>query len=163
MLFRAFSSSEDRDLTTDVVVSELSSFIIGQDAAKKAVAIALRSRWRRTQLADADMMSEITPFNILLVGPTGTGKTELSRRLASLACAPFVKTEATKFTEVGIYGQDTSSMVKDLVEVAYEMEREKSLEAVSAQAALYAEELLLDALCGATSNSSVGSGGAREG
>src|SRR3989304_623686 len=100
------------------IVQELDKHIIGQTAAKRAVAIALRNRWRRAQVADENLRSEITPKNILMIGPTGVGKTEIARRLAKLAHAPFIKVEATKFTEVGYVGRDVDSIVRDLVEIA---------------------------------------------
>src|SRR5256885_3951564 len=105
------------ELTPREIVNELDRYIIGQNAAKRAVAIALRNRWRRMQL-DAPLRDEVTPKNILMIGPTGVGKTEIARRLAHLARAPFVKVEATKFTEVGYVGRDVDSMVRDLVQVA---------------------------------------------
>ena len=107
------------------IVSELDRFIIGQNDAKRAVAIALRNRWRRQQLPD-DLRDEVLPKNILMIGPTGVGKTEISRRLARLANAPFIKVEATKFTEVGYVGRDVEQIVRDLVEIAITMQREQS-------------------------------------
>jgi ATP-dependent HslUV protease ATP-binding subunit HslU len=131
------------------IVSELDRYIIGQHDAKRAVAIALRNRWRRMQLDDA-MQDEVYPKNILMIGPTGVGKTEIARRLAKLAQAPFVKVEATKFTEVGYVGKDVESIIRDLVEVALHMTREKMRKSVQAQAEVYAEERVLDALVGET-------------
>ncbi|MCF8495448.1 MAG: ATP-dependent protease ATPase subunit HslU [Alphaproteobacteria bacterium] len=131
------------------IVSELDRFIIGQNDAKKAVAIALRNRWRRRQL-DADMQEEVYPKNILMIGPTGVGKTEIARRLAKLAQAPFLKVEATKFTEVGYVGKDVESIIRDLVEVSIHMTRESLRKTVVAQAEIYAEERVLDALVGET-------------
>ncbi len=131
-------------------VSELDRFIIGQSDAKKAVAIALRNRWRRRQL-EPDLQAEIYPKNILMVGPTGVGKTEIARRLAKLANAPFVKVEATKFTEVGYVGKDVESIIRDLTENAIHMTREQMRKTVIAQAEIYAEERVLDALVGQTS------------
>src|SRR4051812_12569666 len=113
-------------------VSELDRYIIGQKEAKRAVAIALRNRWRRKQLT-GPMREEVLPKNILMIGPTGVGKTEISRRLAKLAAAPFLKVEATKFTEVGYVGRDVDSMIRDLAELAVDMVREERLEDVRAQ------------------------------
>ena len=131
------------------IVSELDRYIIGQHDAKRAVAIALRNRWRRMQL-DPDLQEEVYPKNILMIGPTGVGKTEIARRLAKLAQAPFIKVEATKFTEVGYVGKDVESIIRDLVESAIHMVREKQRKTVAAQAELYAEERVLDALVGGT-------------
>lgn len=128
-------------------VSELDRFIIGQDKAKRSVAIALRNRWRRRQL-DAEMQAEIYPKNILMVGPTGVGKTEIARRLAKLAQAPFIKVEATRFTEVGYVGKDVESIIRDLTEAAIHMTRETMRTSVNAQAEHDAEERVLDALVG---------------
>ncbi len=133
------------------IVSELDRFIVGQNDAKRAVAIALRNRWRRMQL-EGDMREEVMPKNILMIGPTGVGKTEIARRLARLAGAPFVKVEATKFTEVGYVGRDVEQIVRDLVEIALTMMREKRREAVQAKAELAAEERVLDALVGDTAS-----------
>ncbi len=129
------------------IVSELDRYIIGQNDAKRAVAIALRNRWRRQQLPD-DLRDEVLPKNILMIGPTGVGKTEISRRLARLAEAPFMKIEATKFTEVGYVGRDVESIVRDLVEYAILMVRDKKRASVRAQAELSAEDRVLDALVG---------------
>ena len=129
------------------IVSELDRYIIGQHDAKKAVAIALRNRWRRRQLPD-ELRDEVLPKNILMIGPTGVGKTEISRRLAKLAQAPFLKVEATKFTEVGYVGRDVEQIVRDLVESAIAMVRERRRKEVRARAELAAEERLLDALVG---------------
>lgn len=131
------------------IVSELDRFIIGQKDAKKAVAVALRNRWRRRQLPQ-EMQEEVYPKNILMIGPTGVGKTEIARRLAKLAQAPFVKVEATKFTEVGYVGKDVESIIRDLVENAIHMMRDKQRKTVMAQAEVYAEERVLDALVGQT-------------
>jgi ATP-dependent HslUV protease ATP-binding subunit HslU len=129
------------------IVSELDRFIVGQNDAKRAVAIALRNRWRRQQLPE-ELREEVLPKNILMIGPTGVGKTEISRRLAKLAQAPFLKVEATKFTEVGYVGRDVESIVRDLVEIAISMTRERLHKAVKARAELAAEERLVDALVG---------------
>jgi ATP-dependent HslUV protease ATP-binding subunit HslU len=129
------------------IVSELDRFIVGQADAKRAVAVALRNRWRRRQLAEG-LREEVTPKNILMIGPTGVGKTEISRRLAKLAQAPFLKVEATKFTEVGYVGRDVEQIVRDLVESAIGMVRDRRRKEVSARAELAAEERLLDALVG---------------
>ena len=129
------------------IVSELDRFIVGQNDAKRAVAIALRNRWRRQQLPEA-MREEVVPKNILMIGPTGCGKTEIARRLAKLAQAPFLKVEATKFTEVGYVGRDVESIVRDLVEVSLNMLREASRKEVQAKAELAAEERLITALVG---------------
>ncbi|RRH93774.1 ATP-dependent protease ATPase subunit HslU [Mesorhizobium tamadayense] len=133
------------------IVSELDRFIIGQKDAKRAVAIALRNRWRRQQL-EGQMREEVMPKNILMIGPTGVGKTEISRRLARLAGAPFVKVEATKFTEVGYVGRDVEQIVRDLVEVAIGLAREKMREDVKARAQINAEERVLEALVGKTAS-----------
>ena len=133
------------------IVSELDRFIIGQKDAKRAVAIALRNRWRRQQL-QGQMREEVMPKNILMIGPTGVGKTEISRRLARLAGAPFLKVEATKFTEVGYVGRDVEQIVRDLVEVAIGLVREKMREDVKARAHLNAEERVLEALVGKTAS-----------
>lgn len=129
------------------IVSELDRHIIGQQDAKRAVAIALRNRWRRMQL-EGDMREEVLPKNILMIGPTGVGKTEIARRLAKLANAPFIKIEATKFTEVGYVGRDVEQIVRDLIEVAIGQMREKSRKTVEAKAHIQAEERVLDALVG---------------
>lgn len=129
------------------IVHELDRNIIGQADAKRAVSIALRNRWRRMQLP-AEMQEEVYPKNILMIGPTGVGKTEIARRLAKLANAPFVKVEATKFTEVGYVGKDVESIIRDLVEVSIHMTREKMRKTVTAQAEVYAEDRVLNALVG---------------
>ena len=132
-------------MTPREIVHELDKHIIGQDAAKRAVAIALRNRWRRMQI-EPELRDEITPKNILMIGPTGVGKTEIARRLARLANAPFIKVEATKFTEVGYVGRDVESIVRDLADVAVSMLREEEMRAVRHQAEDRAEERILDAL-----------------
>jgi ATP-dependent HslUV protease ATP-binding subunit HslU len=129
------------------IVSELDRFIVGHQAAKRAVAVALRNRWRRRRLPD-DLRDEVTPKNILMIGPTGVGKTEIARRLARLAQAPFLKVEATKFTEVGYVGRDVDQIIRDLVESAIAMVREKRRAGVRARAEAAAEERILDALTG---------------
>jgi ATP-dependent HslUV protease ATP-binding subunit HslU len=132
-------------MTPREIVHELNRHIIGQDDAKRAVAIALRNRWRRSQLDD-EMRNEVTPKNILMIGPTGVGKTEIARRLARLANAPFVKVEATKFTEVGYVGKDVESIIRDLVETAVKQRREQEIAKVEQRAVDAAEERILDAL-----------------
>ncbi|MEP6941263.1 MAG: AAA family ATPase, partial [Rudaea sp.] len=133
------------DLTPREIVNELDRFIIGQNAAKRAVAIALRNRWRRMQL-DPSMRNEVTPKNILMIGPTGVGKTEIARRLAALANAPFIKVEATKFTEVGYVGKDVEQIIRDLADAAVKMVRESAKGSVRSHAQDRAEERILDAL-----------------
>ncbi|GAA6200686.1 ATP-dependent protease ATPase subunit HslU [Aquicoccus sp. SU-CL01552] len=135
------------DLTPREIVSELDRFIIGQADAKRAVAVALRNRWRRKQLAD-DLRDEVYPKNILMIGPTGVGKTEISRRLARLARAPFIKVEATKFTEVGYVGRDVEQIVRDLVDSAIAQTRDRMREEVKAKAHHAAEERVIDAIAG---------------
>ena len=132
-------------MTPQEIVHELDKHIVGQDRAKRAVAIALRNRWRRQQVAEP-LRQEITPKNILMIGPTGVGKTEIARRLARLADAPFIKIEATKFTEVGYVGRDVDTIVRDLVEIAVKQTREAAMRQVRARAEDAAEERILDAL-----------------
>ena len=132
-------------MTPQEIVSELDRHIVGQQAAKRAVAIALRNRWRRQQV-DAGLRSEITPKNILMIGPTGVGKTEIARRLARLADAPFIKVEATKFTEVGYVGKDVDAIIRDLIDVAVKQTREQDMKKMRARAEDAAEERVLDAL-----------------
>ncbi|GAA4091208.1 ATP-dependent protease ATPase subunit HslU [Zhongshania borealis] len=132
-------------MTPREIVHELDKHIVGQSDAKRAVAIALRNRWRRMQLSE-DLRDEITPKNILMIGPTGVGKTEIARRLAKLANAPFIKVEATKFTEVGYVGRDVESIIRDLVDVSIKLYREQAMEQVAHRAADAAEERILDAL-----------------
>ncbi len=134
------------EMTPREIVQELDKYIIGQGAAKRAVAIALRNRWRRAQVADPELRCEITPKNILMIGPTGVGKTEIARRLAKLAHAPFIKVEATKFTEVGYVGRDVDSIVRDLVDVAIKMMRVEETEKVRTRAQDAAEDRILDIL-----------------
>jgi len=135
------------DFTPREIVSELDRHIVAQSDAKRAVAIALRNRWRRRRVSD-DLRHEVTPKNILMIGPTGVGKTEISRRLAKLAQAPFIKIEATKFTEVGYVGRDVEQIVRDLIEASISLLRDTKREQVSAQAELAAEKRILDALVG---------------
>lgn len=140
------------DLTPKQIAAELDKHIIGQDDAKRAVAIALRNRWRRMQLPE-DLRQEVTPKNILMIGPTGVGKTEIARRLARLAGSPFIKVEATKFTEVGYVGRDVESIIRDLVDAAVKMLREDQLQAVALQAENAAEDQVLDILLPGSSDS----------
>ncbi|MEA1890101.1 MAG: ATP-dependent protease ATPase subunit HslU [Pseudomonadota bacterium] len=133
-------------MTPREIVHELDKHIIGQASAKRAVAIALRNRWRRSQVKDADLRTEITPKNILMIGPTGVGKTEIARRLARLANAPFIKVEATKFTEVGYVGREVDSIIRDLVDMAVKMLREQQVEKLKPRAEDAAEEKILDIL-----------------
>jgi ATP-dependent HslUV protease ATP-binding subunit HslU len=141
------------EFTPREIVSELDRFIVGQPDAKRAVALALRNRWRRKQLAEG-LREEVTPKNILMIGPTGVGKTEISRRLARLAKAPFLKVEATKFTEVGYVGRDVEQIIRDLVEIAIGMVRDRRRKDVMAKAEAAAEERVLSALVGATAQPS---------
>ena len=140
-------SSKVSALSPREIVSELDRFVIGQNEAKKAVAVALRNRWRRQALSD-EMRDEVLPKNILMIGPTGVGKTEISRRLSKLAEAPFIKVEATRFTEVGYVGRDVEQIIRDLIEIAIAMEKEKKRKEVKAKAELKAEEKVLDSLVG---------------
>ena len=144
-------SSENKDIQNSLspreIVSELDRFVVGQNKAKRAVAIALRNRWRRQALT-GDMKDEVLPKNILMIGPTGVGKTEISRRLSKLAEAPFVKVEATRFTEVGYVGRDVEQIIRDLLEIAIAMEKVKKRKEVHAQAQKLAEDRVLDALVG---------------
>src|ERR1700677_2122041 len=134
-------------MTPKEIVHELDRHIIGQNDAKRAVAIALRNRWRRLQLPE-ELRSEVTPKNILMIGPTGVGKTEIARRLAKLANAPFIKVEATKFTEVGYVGRDVESIIRDLADIAYKLTREQDLVKVRHRAEDAAEERVLDTIVG---------------
>ena len=140
-------SSKVSALSPREIVSELDRYVIGQNEAKKAVAVALRNRWRRQALSD-EMRDEVLPKNILMIGPTGVGKTEISRRLSKLAEAPFIKVEATRFTEVGYVGRDVEQIIRDLIEIAIAMERERKRKEVKAKAELKAEEKVLDSLVG---------------
>ncbi|RTL90662.1 MAG: AAA family ATPase, partial [Hyphomicrobiales bacterium] len=139
------------DFSPREIVSELDRYIVGQSDAKRAVAIALRNRWRRLQL-QGQMREEVMPKNILMIGPTGCGKTEIARRLARLANAPFLKVEATKFTEVGYVGRDVEQIVRDLMEVAIVMVKERRRKEVQARAEKATEERILDALVGPASS-----------
>ena len=139
------AAKRGQDLTPRAIVEELDRYIVGQKAAKRAVAVALRNRWRRQQVPPP-MRDEIAPKNIMLIGPTGVGKTEIARRLAKLAGAPFVKVEASKFTEVGYVGRDVDSMVRDLAETAVSMLRDEERERLRPRARENAEERLLDVL-----------------
>ncbi|HLL54167.1 MAG TPA: AAA family ATPase, partial [Myxococcaceae bacterium] len=139
------------------IVSELDRNIVGQTAAKRAVAIALRNRWRRQQVAE-DLREEIYPKNIIMIGPTGVGKTEIARRLAKLAEAPFVKVEASKFTEVGYVGRDVESMIRDLVEAAIAMVRDEETERIRGRAVEAAEDRLAELLSGTKPSSGFFSG-----
>jgi ATP-dependent HslUV protease ATP-binding subunit HslU len=143
----------DKNFSPREIVSELDRYIVGQNDAKRAVAVALRNRWRRQQLPE-DLRAEVTPKNILMIGPTGVGKTEISRRLAKLAQAPFIKVEATKFTEVGYVGRDVEQIVRDLVEAGISLLRDKKRNEVQAQAHHNAEERVLDALVGSSATPS---------
>ena len=134
-----------RDLTPRQIVAELDRHIVGQDAAKRAVAVAIRNRWRRQQL-EGDMRQEVAPKNILMIGPTGVGKTEIARRLAKLTNAPFIKVEATKYTEVGYYGRDVESMIRELVENAIGLVRQQEREGVEAEAKRRVDERLIELL-----------------
>src|SRR6202158_5826747 len=133
------------DLTPREIVAELDKYVVGQHAAKRAVAIALRNRMRRQKLTP-ELAEEVIPKNIIMIGPTGVGKTEIARRLAKLASSPFLKVEASKFTEVGYVGRDVESMIRDLVDIAIDMVREERLDEVADRAEMNAEERLLDLL-----------------
>src|SRR5262245_63119098 len=139
------------DFSPREIVSELDRFIVGQTEAKRAVSIALRNRWRRQQLTGS-LREEVLPKNILMIGPTGVGKTEIARRLAKLANAPFLKVEATKFTEVGYVGRDVEQIVRDLVEVGIGLLRERKRKDVAARAQVAAEERVINALVGANAS-----------
>src|SRR5919106_4738763 len=134
-----------RELTPREIVSELDRYIVGQHDAKRAVAVAIRNRWRRRRLPES-MRQDVAPKNIIMIGPTGVGKTEIARRLAGLTGAPFIKVEATKYTEVGYHGRDVESMIRDLLDSAIAMVREEMTEAVKEPASRQVEERLLDYL-----------------
>ena len=134
------------------IVSELDRFIVGQNTAKRAVAIALRNRWRRQQIKGS-LKEEVLPKNILMIGPTGVGKTEIARRLAKLADAPFIKVEATKFTEVGYVGRDVEQIIRDLLEVSINNNKESLKKAVKARAEISAEKRVIEALVGSSASS----------
>jgi ATP-dependent HslUV protease ATP-binding subunit HslU len=142
---RIDQASLGRSLTPRAIVQQLDRFIIGQDDAKRAVAIALRNRWRRQQVPEA-LRDEIVPKNIIMMGPTGVGKTEIARRLARLAQAPFIKVEASKFTEVGYVGRDVESMIRDLTELGINMVKSEERDLVRVAAKEHAEDRLLDLL-----------------
>ncbi len=144
------SSSTAANFSPREIVSELDRYIIGQHEAKKAVAVALRNRWRRQQLP-AELRDEVLPKNILMIGPTGVGKTEIARRLAKLAQAPFIKVEATKFTEIGYVGRDVEQIIRDLIEISISQTRERMRKEVNSKAEIMAEERVLDALVGESS------------
>ncbi|MGI4775540.1 MAG: AAA family ATPase, partial [Janthinobacterium lividum] len=145
----SIANSHYMGLTPQQIVAELDRFIVGQNSAKKAVAVALRNRYRRRYIPEP-MKQEIVPKNILMIGPTGVGKTEIARRLAKLAGAPFIKVEATKFTEVGYVGRDVESMIRDLVEIAITNQKANAKKEIKAEAQLKAMEKVLDALVGKT-------------
>ncbi len=134
-----------RELTPRKIVEELDKYIVGQKDAKRAVAIAIRNRWRRLQLSD-ELREEVMPKNIIMIGPTGVGKTEIARRIANLVKAPFLKVEASKYTEVGYHGRDVESMIRDIVEISVNMVRTEQMEKVGEKADMNAEERLLDLL-----------------
>ncbi|MBT6561018.1 MAG: AAA domain-containing protein, partial [Candidatus Scalindua sp.] len=134
-----------RELTPRKIVEALDKYIVGQNEAKRAVAIAIRNRWRRLQLSD-ELREEVMPKNIIMIGPTGVGKTEIARRIANLVKAPFLKVEASKYTEVGYHGRDVESMIRDIVEIAVNMVRTEQMEKVSEKAEINTEERLLDLL-----------------
>merc|ERR1712226_1171106 len=134
------------NLTPKQIITALDQFIIGQKEAKKAVAIALRNRWRRKHIADKGLQNEIIPHNILMIGPTGVGKTEIARRLAKISNAPFIKVEATKFTEIGYVGKEVETIIRDLTDIAVKLTKEQEMTKVKFRAEEAAEERILDAL-----------------
>ena len=131
---------DDQNLTPSVIKEELDRYVIGQDEAKKAVAIALRNRWRRLNIKDESLRDDIIPKNILMIGPTGCGKTEIARKLAKLTQSPFIKVEATKFTEIGYVGRDVEQIIRDLIEVAINLEKKKIRDRFIDEAKLNAED-----------------------
>ena len=139
---------DSQSLTPKVIKEELDRYVIGQDDAKKAVAIALRNRWRRLNVKDETLRDDIIPKNILMIGPTGCGKTEIARKLAKLTQSPFIKVEATKFTEIGYVGRDVEQIIRDLIEVAINLEKKKIRDRFIDEAKLNAEEIVLKALLG---------------
>ena len=139
---------DNQSLTPKVIKEELDRYVIGQDDAKKAVAIALRNRWRRLNVKDETLRDDIIPKNILMIGPTGCGKTEIARKLAKLTQSPFIKVEATKFTEIGYVGRDVEQIIRDLIEVAINLEKKKIRDRFIDEAKLNAEEIVLKALLG---------------
>ena len=134
---------DNQSLTPKVIKEELDRYVIGQDDAKKAVAIALRNRWRRLNVKDETLRDDIIPKNILMIGPTGCGKTEIARKLAKLTQSPFIKVEATKFTEIGYVGRDVEQIIRDLIEVAINLEKKKIRDRFIDEAKLNAEEIVL--------------------
>ena len=139
---------DDQTLTPKVIKEELDRYVIGQDEAKKAVAIALRNRWRRLNIKDESLRDDIIPKNILMIGPTGCGKTEIARKLAKLTNSPFIKVEATKFTEIGYVGRDVEQIIRDLIEVAINLEKKKVRDRFIDEAKNNAEEIVLKSLLG---------------
>jgi len=139
---------DDQKLTPKVIKEELDRYVIGQDEAKKAVAIALRNRWRRLNIKDESLREDIIPKNILMIGPTGCGKTEIARKLAKLTQSPFIKVEATKFTEIGYVGRDVEQIIRDLIEVAINLEKKKIRDRFIDEAKENAEEVVLKSLLG---------------
>ncbi len=139
---------DDQNLTPQIIKEELDRYVIGQDEAKKAVAIALRNRWRRLNVEDESLRDDIIPKNILMIGPTGCGKTEIARKLARLTHSPFIKVEATKFTEIGYVGRDVEQIIRDLIEVAINLEKKKIRDKFIDEAKKNAEEIVLKSLLG---------------
>tara|TARA_Y200000002_G_scaffold68252_1_gene53110 strand:- start:121 stop:588 length:468 start_codon:yes stop_codon:yes gene_type:complete len=139
---------DGQTLTPKAIKEELDRYVIGQDDAKKAVAIALRNRWRRLNIKDESLRDDIIPKNILMIGPTGCGKTEIARKLAKLTNSPFIKVEATKFTEIGYVGRDVEQIIRDLIEVAINLEKKKVRDRFIGEAKINAEEIVLKSLLG---------------